>query len=215
MRELIEQFDLLYPQYKFLPFSHSCCIDEINNRGTDKFQKLQIDHVQGYFLDSSFLKETTPFYQKAEAHQALRKDCDGILFTEKDGTIQILLCELKSKFAIGEINKAMHQLVGSYMKLQAQLSILKSFRDKTIEIKGLIASFSPETEVLSIIQKRKDIGDIENEFCYALVTKKEYTLNHAESHRLYHPLAVPEFKIHYMGVPEHRQTFAVDGRLFI
>ena len=59
MRELIEQFDLLYPQYKFLPFSHSCCIDEINNRGTDKFQKLQIDHVQGYFLDSSFLKETT------------------------------------------------------------------------------------------------------------------------------------------------------------
>lgn len=73
MRELIAQFDLLYPQYKFLPFSHSCCIDEINNRGTDKFQKLQIDHVQGYFLDSSFLKETTPFYQKAEAHQALRK----------------------------------------------------------------------------------------------------------------------------------------------
>ena len=178
MRELIAQFDLLYPQYKFLPFSHSCCIDEINNRGTDKFQKLQIDHVQGYFLDSSFLKETTPFYQKAEAHQALRKDCDGILFMEKGSTIQILLCELKSKFAIGEINKAMHQLVGSYMKLQAQLSILKSFRDKTIEIKGLIASFSPETEVLSIIQKRKDIlqcaGTIRGQIME--VCKKEVSL---------------------------------------
>ena len=74
---------------------------------------------------------------------------------EKGSTIQILLCELKSKFAIGEINKAMHQLVGSYMKLQAQLSILKSFRDKTIEIKGLIASFSPKLKSCRLFKNEK------------------------------------------------------------
>lgn len=42
-------------------------------------------------------------YGKVTQEKLLKKDCDGIFLTEKEGKTYLFLCELKSKFIVLEI----------------------------------------------------------------------------------------------------------------
>lgn len=209
MRDLITRFDKLFPVYSSVAFNGCCTVEEKENRKADAFLKLEINGINGYEISNCVAKDSTSFFSKAGSGEPLNHDCDGIFFVEYDNKKYLFLCELKSTFATKEIIKAKEQLVGSYLKMHSLLSLLQGYKQDEIEVRGLIASFQPETERLLFIEKRREI-DKSCHFCSFLNKEHKYMMPKASCEKFYAPLCVPDFTIYYVGVPDHRQEYAIN-----
>lgn len=212
MRQLIDEYDKLYPNYAstgVVEEDHT--FDEINNRGRpDTLQHLTINGINGIVIPSVIVKDDTSLFLKAGSIDILKGDCDGIFFTERNGQKYIYLCELKSSFSSQQISKAKDQLIGSYLKLHSLLSLLQSYNPTEWIVKGVIASFAPKAEQLAYLLKQKEAGEKVCDFCYNFNRDKRYYMPKLDCCRFYSPMNVPDFTLHYVSVPDKNVSYAVD-----
>lgn len=103
MKQLIGDFKSLYPSY--VSEVTSICIEEKENQSKAHvtFDRLNIQGVDGFEISNQIIKAANSLYGKVTQEKLLRRDCDGIFLTEKEGKTYLFLCELKSKFTVSEI----------------------------------------------------------------------------------------------------------------
>lgn len=71
-------------------------------------------------------------------------------------------------FSTQQIAKAKDQIIGSYLKLHSLLSLLQSYNPEEWIIKGIIASFAPDTEQQALLSRQKEAGNKICNLCYNL-----------------------------------------------
>lgn len=133
---------------------------------------------------------------RIRSQDPMRSNCDGIMFTKINGREALVMCELKSSFDVEAVFHAKEQIVGSLMRLRAQLSILQSY--KNCELHGLIVTYLPKTEKLT---QMKTLVDRKSLFAKALFSTGKYEMQACKCKSYYTPIDVPGIKLHYLGVP--------------
>lgn len=209
MLELINQFNRLYPLFSTVSFQDDCIIHEGNVQNNNKdLLSITIRGISGELFPNSFMNSSTSFYKKAKSLDPVISDnCDGMLYTEVDGRKILLVCELKSGFDIDRLCHAKEQIVGSYIRLRAQLSILQSKSE--YEFHGMIASYLPTSEKLTQI---KNCNDMKAKFAKGLYILSRYNMIETNCKSFYYPIDVPGFTIHYVGVPLGCQNYEIGIR---
>ena len=156
MEQLIKEYNEIYPTYAsngVVELNHT--FDEASNSGKpNTFQRLTVNGMNGIVIPNVIVKDNTSIFKKAGSKAILKDDCDGIFFTEHGGQKYIYLCELKSSFSTQQIAKAKDQIIGSYLKLHSLLSLLQSHNPEEWIIKGIIASFAPDTEQQALLDRK-------------------------------------------------------------
>ncbi|SKC41635.1 hypothetical protein SAMN06298214_0470 [Bacteroidales bacterium WCE2004] len=66
-------------------------------------------------------------------------DCDGIVFASDNTHDSIILAELKSRFSSRHLAEAFEQMVHSYLKLHAMLSMCKGYSIDTVSVHFIAA----------------------------------------------------------------------------
>lgn len=148
-------------------------------------------------------------YGKVTQDKLLTKDCDGIFVTEKEGKRYLFLCELKSRFIVKEIVSAKDQIIGSYLKIHALLSLLQDYKQEEFEIRGIIASFSPTDEMLSFMSKKMENDRGAIQFCYNLNRDSIYQIPKDSCLCYYKPLCMNGITIHYIPIQNKSSEFTV------
>ena len=209
MKQLIENFKKLYPPY--VSEVTSICIEEKENQSKAHvtFDRLNIQGVDGFEISNQIIKAANSLYEKVTQKKLLRRDCDGIFLTEKGGKTYLFLCELKSKFTVSEIASAKDQIIGSYLKLHALLSLLQVYKQEELVIRGIIASFSPTDEMLSFMSKEMENDQGAIRFCYQLNRDAFYQMPKEKCLGYYDPLCMREIDIHYIPVQNQTSEYTV------
>jgi hypothetical protein len=209
MKQLVENFKKLYPPY--VSEVTSMCIEEKENQSKAHvtFDRLNIQGVDGFEISNQIIKAANSLYGKVTQEKLLKKDCDGIFLTEKDGKTYLFLCELKSKFTVSEIASAKDQIIGSYLKLHALLSLLQVYKQGEFEIRGIIASFSPTDEMLSFLSKEMENDQGAIRFCYQLNRDAFYQMPKEKCLGYYEPLCMKGITIHYIPIQNKSSEFTV------
>ena len=132
---------------------------------------------------------------------------DGIIFAEVDGRKCLFVCELKSSFGVAQISHAKEQIVGTLLRLQAQLSILQSLPEW--EYHGVIVSYEPTGSQLVVASK---LTSRDASFSRYLCAKKHKLISSSIANKYYAPLALPDVNIHYVAVPDRQNEYQVDLR---
>lgn len=212
MEQLIKEYNEIYPTYAsngVVELNHT--FDEASNSGKpNTFQRLTVNGMNGIVIPNVIVKDNTSIFKKAGSKAILKDDCDGIFFTEHGGQKYIYLCELKSSFSTQQIAKAKDQIIGSYLKLHSLLSLLQSYNPEEWIIKGIIASFAPDTEQQALLSRQKEAGNKICNLCYNLHRDKKYCMPESNCKKFYSPMNVPELTLHYVPVPDKKANFIVD-----
>lgn len=208
MKTLALNFGSAFPNFAPTEFSGSCTIYEPQNKGTNKFQKLTITGTDGYLFPHDLASKSSSFAISSGSKQCLCRDCDGILLIEHNDKKYLIVCELKSLFSSDEIVKAKDQLVGSYIKMIGILSTLQNFKKEDYEVKGIIASFEPSSEIIDALTKSED--DPKKRFAYRLQYEKKYHMPENKCKNFFKPLDVRDFDIFYVPVPDRAIEYKVD-----
>ena len=108
----------------------------------------------------------------------------SIFFAEVDGRKCLFVCELKSSFGVAQISHAKEQIVGTLLRLQAQLSILQSLPEW--EYHGVIVSYEPTGSQLVVASK---LTSRAASFSRYLCTKKHKLISSSIANKYYAPLA--------------------------
>ncbi len=209
MDKLVKNFDQTYPNYASTKFVGSCSIKEPNNFGTNKFYEIQLNSFDGFQFPHDLAEKTSSFPKIADHKGYLLKDCDGILLFEKNGQKYILFCELKSSYILDDIVYAKNQLVGSYVKFKGLLSCIQGYEQKDYKPIGLIVSFEPTQEQLTNISKKLGT-DRRSSFALTLNSKRFYSMPADKCDSYFCPLAVGNFDIYYVAVPNRQTVFSID-----
>lgn len=204
MDKTLEAFNSLYPVYKTVPFESFCVISEPKAESDTDFLRLDITECDGEQFPFDFAGQSIGFYDKANSREPMKSNCDGLFYTYKNGKKLLFLCELKSKFSTQEICHAKEQIVGTLIRLKAQLSILQA--QPEWEIHGVIASYKPSTESLTSVKTNKDYM---SKFSLNLWALKHKELNSERCDKFYAPISVPNITIHYVGVPYGQQHYQI------
>ena len=208
MELLARNFCAAYPDVTPIIFKGQCKVEEPKNKksGTG-FLQIEFKGIDGVSFPHELANKASSFASKVNHTGILLQDCDGIVLFEKDGQKYMLFCELKSTFSTEEIAKAKNQLVGSYIKMKGILSTLQGYDNNTYKPIGVIVSFEPTQEQLNAISKR---DDRHSHFAISLNTKKIYCMHSSKCNSFFHPFAVGDFDIYYVGVPNRQQIYSVD-----
>lgn len=137
----------------------------------------------------------------------VRTDCDKVILFERDNQKFVMLCELKSTFCADEIAHAKDQIVGSWIKVRSLLLTLQDINIDDYRPIGLIASFMPTDEILSMVSKNEDR---KSTFAITLNAKRKYSMPACKTNKYYHPLNVGTIDLFYLPVPGRQKTFSVD-----
>ena len=202
MEATLEEFSKLYPRYASTAFCESCEVLEAEPKNKQDFRRFVVTGGSGYLLPREFAAESVSFYGKSESPAPMRLNSDGIFFSEVEGQKCLFVCELKSSFSSTQIAHAKEQIVGTVLRLKAQLSILQTQPDW--EFHGVIVSYAPTDNQLMLVNKLTS--------CDASFSRYLYTKGHKEisveiSRRFYHPMAVPNLIIHYVAVPDRKTEY--------
>lgn len=200
MKQLIGDFDKLYPS--FMTKVSDVCIEEKENikKEYPTLRYLNIRGINGFEISNEIIKKSKSLFENVcPGYKFLKSDCDGIFLTEKDGRKYIFICELKSRFSVKEISSAKDQIIGSYLKLHALFSLLQTYRQEDYEIRGIIASFSPTSEVVSYMTKSRE-NNKASKFCYNLNRDSFYVMPKENCMLFYAPLCLQGLTIHYLPV---------------
>lgn len=141
MDATIEEFGKLYPAYATSHFDKECEIVETAPKSDLDFRRLVVSGGEGYAFPRELAGDSVSFYSKAGCQDPMLLNSDGIFFAEVDGRKCLFVCELKSSFGVAQISHAKEQIVGTLLRLQAQLSILQSLPEW--EYHGVIVSYEP------------------------------------------------------------------------
>lgn len=215
MKQLIDEFNKVYPAYRSLDVADYTFDEDENIGKSDTFQYLTINGINACLIPKHIIKNITLLYKNAESNDVLRKDPDGIFLIEESGIKYIYIVEMKSSYSKSNIVKAKDQVVGSYLKLHSLFSLLQSYNPTEWIVRGIIASFSPEKERVLEFMRRKDDGDIGSSFCYIFQRDKKYIMPESNCKRCFSPLNVPEVTLYYVGVPLKADRYTVDFKNII
>lgn len=207
MDQTLQEFNILYPVYKTKSFSTTCSICEPANAHVNRnkdFLCLDIQGCNGEQFPFAFAGDSIAFYQAATSQAPMLFNCDGIFFTNYKDRNLLFLCELKSSFDTLQLLHAKEQIVGTALRLHAQLSVLQT--KPNWEIHGVIASYEPSTEKLAGI---KDLTSYDAKFSRSIYVTKHKDLGKSLCDQFYKPLSVPQMRIHYVGVPQKQQRYQI------
>jgi hypothetical protein len=193
MYNLVNNFNHIYPDFASTKFVGSCSVIEPENYGTNKLQEIVLNSFDGFQFPHDLAQKTTSFPKIAKHCGVLLKDCDGIVLFEKNGQNYILFCELKSNYSLDNIVKAKDQLVGSFVKFKGLLSCIQGYKQEDYKPIGLIVSFEPTQEQLTMISK---IQDPRSSFAITLNYNKFYPMPASKCDKFFHPLAVGDIDIY-------------------
>ena len=108
-----------------------------------------------------------------------------------------------------DIVKAKDQLVGSFVKFKSLLNCIQGYKQEDYKPIGLIISFEPTQEQLTNISKILDT-DRRASFALTLNSNRFYPMPADRCNSYFCPLAVGNFDIYYIAVPNRQTTFSVD-----
>ena len=206
MKQLAINFQEAYPDLAPKEFTTSCKITEPENAGTKKFQQIELTDFSGYYFPHELAGKASSFPRIARHKGVLLLDCDGVTIFEKNGQKYILYTELKSSFILEEIVKAKDQLVGTHVKIKGVLSTLQGYDINEYKPIGLIVSFAPTQEQLTTISKNYDKRA---SFAISLSNMRKYHMPSEKCNQFYVPLAVGDFEIYYVGVPNRQTNYSI------
>lgn len=106
-----------------------------------------------------------------------------------------------------DISHAKEQIVGTLLRLQAQLSILQSLPEW--EYHGVIVAYEPTGSQLVVASK---LTSRDASFSRYLCAKKHKLISSSIANKYYAPLALPDVNIHYVAVPDRQNEYQVDLR---
>lgn len=202
MDATLEEFGTLYPKYATSLFEESCEVIEAEPKSELDFRRFVVTGKDGYVFPREFAADTVSFYGKSGSPAPMRFNCDGIFFSEIEGRKCLFICELKSSFGASQIAHAKEQIMGTALRLKAQMSILLSHPDW--EIHGVIVSYEPTENQLISVNKltSQDAG-----FSKYLFTKGHKEITAERLAKYYAPMAMPSITIHYVAVPERKTEY--------
>lgn len=208
MRQLAKNFDVAFPGVASTRFNGSCKVEEPENIKNGKgFQQIEFTGIDGISFPHELARKTSSFASIAQHKWILSLDCDGIILFEKNGQKYMIFCELKSTFSTKEIAKAKNQVIGSYVKMKGLFSTLQGYDVDDYKPVGIIVSFEPTQEQLNAISK---LENPTSSFAITLNSKKTYHMSASKCDIFFHPFAVGNFDIYYIGVPGLQQTYSID-----
>lgn len=207
MEQLADNFNKAFPGMQSTPFKDSCRIEELENSEGSCFQQIEFTGFDGFIFPHELAAKASSFAQIAKHKGVLTCDCDGIILCRKDGQKYMILCELKSTYSSQEITHAKDQLIGSYVKMKGLLSTLQGYDCNEYKHIGIIVSFEPTQEQLTAISK---LDNKASAFALSLNSSKTYSMPADKCNRFFHPLAVGDFVIHYVAVPNRNKTHSID-----
>lgn len=194
MEKYIEEFNLLYPNYKANSFTGKCMIADPNCNPITDFLELTVSGCDGALFPLNFASDSIGFYDKAGSRDPMKFNCDGVFWTKYHGKNYLIVCELKSSFVPDNIFHAKEQIVGTLLRLNSKFHILQTQPDW--EVHGLIVSFLPSSERLVNVNK---LHGAFAKFASYLYVQKHKDLDKSICDKMYYPLQVPNFRIHYLG----------------
>lgn len=210
MKQLIDEFNKVYPQYAAREVVDST-FDESENAGKDKtLRNLTIYKTNAFVIPNIIASDANSFYNKAKSPNILEKVCDGIFLKKEADRKFIYICELKSSFIADNIVKAKDQVVGSYLKLHSLLSLLQSYKQSEWTVRGIIALFTPPAEKVQDFLRKKSTGDKVSSFCYDFQRDKKYVMPEDKCKKYFSPLNVPEITLYHVSVPGMPDSYTID-----
>ena len=202
MEATLEEFGILYPKYATSLFEESCEVIEPEPNSESEFRHFIVTGGNGYVFPREFAADTVSFYGKSKSPDPMRLNSDGIFFSEIDDRKCLFICELKSTFSTSQIAHAKEQIMGTVLRLKAQMSILQTQPDW--EIHGVIVSFEPtENQIISV----NKLTSKDASFSKYLFTKGHKVITAEMSKVHYAPMAMPDITIHYVAVPERKTEY--------
>jgi len=207
MESVIEEFNLLYPKYSILPFSGKTEVVEIEPKSELDFRRFVVTGGIGYAFPREFAADSVAFYGKASSPSPMSFNCDGIFFSEIEGRKCLFVCELKSSFGSAQIAHAKEQIIGTLLRLKAQMSILQSCPDW--EYHGIVVSYEPTDAQLIAVNKLTSRDAAFSRYLYARGHKM---IASSRANEYYKPLALPTIQIHYVAVPNRQAEYQMDLR---
>ncbi|GEM_PF-2659750 len=226
MEDLINDYNQAYHALSASPFTSSCIIYEPDNRKEGTLCKMELTGFDGYFFPhqlasdlSSFVKISTTVkdgngkktgegkLSDGKEH-LLVKDCDGIIFFEKDEHKYMLFCELKSSYINTEIYKAKDQICASYIKMKALMGTLQKFNLQDFVPIGIIFSYEPNSEEKVFNSKiyQKDC----NSFPEKLRMHKRVYLSKSDHKKAFPIFNMDEITMYYCAVPSGYGEYSVN-----
>ena len=205
MEPAIEEFNLLYPNYLISSIDGSVELVETCPRSDLDYRRLVVTGCMGYVFPREFAADSVAFYGKANSRPPMMYNSDGIFLAEIKGRKCLFICELKSSFASAQIARAKEQIIGTLLRLKAQMSILQS--NPNWEYHGVIVSYAP-TEAQLIAVNKLTSGD--GWFSRYLYVRGHRLIDSETADKYYRPLALPDINIHYVAVPNRQTEFQMD-----
>lgn len=209
MKQLIDEYNKVYPKYMASQVTDHTFNEISNGSKPNTLHNLTIKGINSYIIPNDIIKDATSIYDKAGSPDVLRKDNDGIILAELNGTKYILICELKSSFSSENIVKAKNQIIGAYIKLHSLFSILQSYNPTEWIIRGIIVSYTPSTNLILDLQRDLECN-IKNQFLFKLQRDKKYLMPGNKCKRFFHPLNIPDILLCHLPVPDKAECFTVD-----
>ena len=213
MSTLSSNFDIVYERYHTRPFAGQCDVRETEAADTGReVRRLRFKNVDGYEIPHMMVKRSSNVYgSPSEAFEksrfrVVRKDCDGLFVVENENGLRMNICELKTSASVNTICDAKDQIIGSYVRMNALMSNLKSYPEH-VDVVGFIASHGPNLHTLSMM---KDASDPKTMFYYKLMTKGEYVMPKVKMDGYYNPIKMREIKFYFVTVPDGAQHHEVD-----
>lgn len=210
---MVDDFNTLYGKLQMTPFVGKCVIKESETKKPkfDDVLELQIDNITGYQFGAKLPKQMSSFYKKAvdnDRFKFLFKDCDGtFLVRNEEGGWTIYLCELKTSASKDNLLQAKDQIVSTYLKLVAQLSILQSYIASTIKVKGIIIAHAPTPEQKS---RFKDMSNPADLFCTRITNGSRHIMPKEKNNQFWRPLRLPDMEFAFVTVPYPNQNHIIN-----
>lgn len=158
LSDLKDNWDDVYDKIK--SSSISSTIEVLEEDPLATFKKLEF--INGRFLSipNQAIKNLTPIYNLLSNRlRCFGKDCDGIIITEKEGRLFIILVELKSSFSTENISDARYQIISAYIKIKMLLSIIEEYNSKEIIFKSIIVSHELEPNKITNIASKAQLKE--------------------------------------------------------
>lgn len=215
MKTLTINFGKAYPVFSPDYFTDSCKVEETENVGTEAFRELTLTGFDGYGFPHNLVAHTVSFAERAQNNlltsgnhsDVMRLNCDKVVLFELEGQKYILFCELKSTFSADVIVHAKDQIVGSLVKIRSLFHTLQGVILDEYKPIGLIVSFQPTDEQISVLSKNEDM---KSAFAVRLNADRKYNMPEVNTNRYFHPLNVGTIDFYYLPVPGRQKTYSVD-----
>lgn len=210
--KIIEEYNALFPREKAVRTAGACTIAEHEDTVnlTSSLREVTYTGVDSYLFPHLLPKKLSGSFQKLgiekdSTYGALLKDCDGIFCVDREGTIHVYFCELKSSFSTQEIIKAKDQIIGSYLKVNSLLQLLQGYRSSKFVFHGIIVSYEASTENLAYL---KTVTRQDERFVSMIYNERQYMMPTQKLEAFYQPIVYNDLLFHYVPVPAGQLTYS-------